>query len=254
MTFNLRYYEPRENIWDPRKLAAAELIDEQNADIIAFQEVYTHSHEEVRDTTQIDWIKRAFSGYEIAGMEEKGSYLSPLPILLKTGRFILVENNTFYFTDTPDEPPSGRRSGYFPTYLCNWARVYDVEHESYFYIYNIHLPVNNSERQTLALSIIKEKIVGREFPDEPVILLGDFNLFSDSNLFSEIQSIPLTNTLTDTGPGTFHFFLGITIFPRIDHIWVSDRFLVEKTIVSRYNKDGQYPSDHYPVISALRWR
>ena len=55
-----------------------------------------------------------------------------------------------------------------------------------------------------------------------------------------------------TETGTFGASLGETPGDRIGAIAVRDFDVVEADIV-RDNRDGRYPSDHFPVTDCLRW-
>ena len=53
-------------------------------------------------------------------------------------------------------------------------------------------------------------------------------------------------------PATFHGFTGVGIPVRIDHVFTSQGIRATKARVVRFNDQGKYPSDHFPVVVVLR--
>jgi len=88
--------------------------------------------------------------------------------------------------------------------------------------------------------------------DLPVILVGDFNATARTNRAYEILTEGgfFTDTYTAEEAGTFHNFTGKPQQQgRID--WIFLRGPVKtagSTTIIRYNQNGQYPSDHFPVM------
>jgi len=109
-------------------------------------------------------------------------------------------------------------------------------------------------------------------PDEPVILLGDFNCFPRSDPYYR-----LSEQLVDAGYAavpplstdaiTFHDYTGKTVRSRllphvqqIDYIWLKDgnagSFKVHDFRILHDHPEsarGVYPSDHWPVMADLEF-
>lgn len=113
--------------------------------------------------------------------------------------------------------------------------------------------------------------------DLPVILTGDFNATNESftwNIFTGkteyegekpdfIDSWNLANSTKGNAKLTYHGFKGekaeenwkertgqsLVNRRRIDWILLKGKFRVNLAEIVTYNKDGRYPSDHYPVYA-----
>lgn len=55
------------------------------------------------------------------------------------------------------------------------------------------------------------------------------------------------------GEGTYHAFRGTRDGARIDWVLVSPSFEVTEARIVRLDRNGRYPSDHFPVTARLRW-
>jgi len=53
--------------------------------------------------------------------------------------------------------------------------------------------------------------------------------------------------------GTFHGFKGTTTGPKIDFIFTPSNTRVVDAAILHTNRDGHYPSDHFPVTAHLRF-
>lgn len=118
-----------------------------------------------------------------------------------------------------------------------------------FNLMNTHFGLRRNERKTQAEELAGENWMGK-IDDEPLVLCGDFNMSPRSRPYGII-----TRTLRDVQIAgkknrplktfsTFH------PFARIDHIFVSRHFTVEKVLVPR-NDLTRVASDHLPVVSDL---
>jgi endonuclease/exonuclease/phosphatase family metal-dependent hydrolase len=85
----------------------------------------------------------------------------------------------------------------------------------------------------------------------PVMVLGDFNSFRGSPPVRALERIGLVPVIETNRRGTFHFGFGVTLWPRIDHILVSENLTIRGGYIERHSHEGIYPSDHYPVFAEL---
>jgi endonuclease/exonuclease/phosphatase family metal-dependent hydrolase len=105
-------------------------------------------------------------------------------------------------------------------------------------------------------------------PDEPVIVMGDFNS-GESNpayrlLTGAAEPTPRTTSSprlrdtyrvlhpTDTLVGTFNGFTGARSGEKIDHVLVSERWSVLDAGIVTTSEAGRFPSDHFPVTAVVR--
>jgi endonuclease/exonuclease/phosphatase family metal-dependent hydrolase len=90
-----------------------------------------------------------------------------------------------------------------------------------------------------------------------VILTGDFNNYKE--LSDEINEV-IANNFIDSyrfihpnaiNTGTFHSFTGKCKIEKIDFIFVRE-FQVENSTIIKDNKNGKYPSDHFPLDAIVK--
>jgi endonuclease/exonuclease/phosphatase family metal-dependent hydrolase len=53
--------------------------------------------------------------------------------------------------------------------------------------------------------------------------------------------------------GTFHEFTGVTDRSRIDFIYATPDLKGLESVIVRSSKNGNFPSDHFPVRATLEW-
>lgn len=93
--------------------------------------------------------------------------------------------------------------------------------------------------------------------------MGDFNASKDNPAIRHLNGgdspAPLRDSLAIRHPDapdarTFHGFRGGKQGAKIDHISVLPKTTVSAAAILYFNRDGNYPSDHYPVRAALQFR
>jgi len=88
--------------------------------------------------------------------------------------------------------------------------------------------------------------------------MGDLNATPESDEIKIIYGSPLTDNFNQTnqrsGPvGTFNGFdMTVTPARRIDYVFVSQEFNVEKYQAVNSIIDGRYLSDHFPIVVQLK--
>jgi len=91
----------------------------------------------------------------------------------------------------------------------------------------------------------------------PVILMGDLNVEEDNAVYQMVKEDKLKDTyrdihqLADSTDLTFHGWRDEIGLTRIDYIFVSGQFRTGNSEVIRKKINGQYPSDHLPVVSEI---
>ena len=255
VTFNIRYLnrgEKGSNHWKHRKQLVIAAMREFKADIFGLQEALR---------PQLDDLSPALPGYSEFGVgrddgKERGEYCA---ILFRSERFSLDEDEsgTFWLSDTPDKIGS-MSWGNQITRICTWARFIDRETKRSFYVYNTHWDHRSQESRVGAAKLILDRIAARRYPDDPVILMGDFNASKENPAIQR-----LTRSLRDSlllrhpdaaDSRTFHGFKGGKSGRKIDHIFVPSSTTVTGAAILYFQRDGAYPSDHYPVRAALQFR
>lgn len=125
--------------------------------------------------------------------------------------------------------------------------------ETKFYVLNTHFGLRRLERAAQVLDLLGEKWLGAVALNEPLIVCGDFNMVPGSvpyrALASRLHDVQLR--VGDFRPR--NTFAALFPFSRIDHIFVSRHFEVEKVQVPQNNLT-RVASDHLPLVADLRLR
>jgi endonuclease/exonuclease/phosphatase family metal-dependent hydrolase len=265
MSFNIRYgaADDGENNWDKRKDLACEVVRRQGPDLVGLQEALR---------AQIDDIRAALPEYGEIGVgrddgKTKGEYSA---ILYRKDRFDVNESGTFWLSDTP-EVPGSITWGNACTRVCTWARFLPKSGKP-FYMFNTHLDHVSQPAREKGMALIMSRLCSRKHPD-PVVLTGDFNSGENNPVVRYLQGerqleaannglsknpLPLVDTFRvlhkdATEVGTSHGFKGGRSAAKIDYIFVQPGVEVLKAEILHDSKDNRYPSDHFPIMAAIRF-
>ena len=260
MSFNIRYgtADDGADAWPRRAAMAFDVVRRFDADVVGVQEALRF---------QLDELGAALPAFGEIGVgrddgRTAGEYSA---ILYRRGRFEVLEEGTFWFSDTPATPGSmtwGNRI----TRICTWARLRDRAGGARFYVYNLHLDHESQPSRERSALLLAERIRARSSPD-PVLVMGDFNsgeanpvyrhLTGAATLPAATPAPPLADTYRlrhpgDTMVGTFHAFRGTTTGDKIDHILASPEWHALDASIVRTSRAGRFPSDHFPVTAVVR--
>jgi len=253
MSFNVRYGTANdgENSWPARRSLLFDVIRDQNADVIGLQEALAF---------QIDEIAAAVPLYGVIGVgrddaARKGEYAA---ILYRRDRFHVAQSGTFWFSDTP-EVVASKSWGNRITRICTWARLVDRDGRA-FWVYNVHLDHESQPSRERSVALLRARIDARAFPDEPVIVTGDFNAGEANPALAALTAGgAFVDTFRVAHPdekvaGTFTgFHLGQTGGDKIDYIFVQPGVRVASAAILRTSRGGRYPSDHFPVTATVQF-
>ena len=248
MTFNIRYgtADDGENSWEYRKNNVVETIKNFNPDLLGLQEALQ---------LQIDEFLKQMPNYTYVGVgrDDGKSAGEHSCIFYIKDRFDVDSSGTFWFSETPDVIAS-KSWGNNITRICTWALFRDKPSGKTFYMFNVHLDHESQPSREKSTELLVKKINQKSLP---IILTGDFNCSDDNTAIQTILGSGLIDTyrkLHEKNPneGTFNSFKGETNGDKIDFIFVSNDFEVNRSEIVRTNYNGKYPSDHFPVTSILK--
>lgn len=220
---------------------------------------------------QLEDIKANLPGYEYIGVgrddgKKKGEHSA---IFYDTNKFELLESGNFWLSPTPDRPGLGWDAACVR--ICTWG-VFKIKGTKFkFVYYNLHMDhigvVARAESAKMILNKIKE-----DKHELPAILSGDFNINQDNDGFKLIDNSGILNDSYRVAKfryinmSTFNDFHpeGLGLNERIDHIFVTKHFTVEKygELTDVYRTESidangkktaraHTPSDHYPIMVVL---
>lgn len=260
MTYNIRYAGDEKidavNAWSIRKILVANMIDFNHANIVGVQEALLN---------QLNDLSTLLDGYSWFGVGRddginKGEFSA---ILFKVDRFKVIEQSTFWLSDTPDIPSKGWDAA-FPR-VVTWGKFKDKYTQKEFYVFNTHYD-HLGEAARINSSKLLKKRISEIVGNLPALVMGDFNT-QDSTAAYEIISDKdgnepilydaqfISKTEHHGSHVTFNDF-GRSIEPgnKIDFIFVTKDVEVLQHGVIDEVVDGRYPSDHMPVIAEVRIR
>lgn len=261
----------RGNGWAQRCPIICDQIEWNNVDIFGAQEVKRN---------QIDDMLRELEGYAFVGVgrddgKDKGEFS---PVFYKTDRFKLLDQGTFWISETPEKVGVKGWDAALPR-ICSYARLQDKVTKKKFWFFNLHMDHIGVEARKEGAKLIARKIT-EMCGNEPAMVSGDFNVDQNNEAYKTIVS---QGVLTDSYEksakryiqnGTFNSFNpNLYTKSRIDHIFVTkqvnvshyavltDGYWTENTMPAKSIKGEaapkeisfqkyihRCPSDHYPVM------
>ena len=257
LSFNIRFDNPNDgpDAWPHRKDFVTDLIRFHKIDLVGTQEGLVHQLEEMEE------MMPSFSWVGVGRDDgERGGEFSA--IFYDTTRFALIEDDTFWLSDTPDVPGSIGWDAAI-TRVATWARFTDLENNRRFFVINTHFDHVGQEARVNSAKLMIEKVT--ELADGgPVIVMGDLNV-TDQNeaytIFADPNSRESALELFDGFYHSKHGHYGPTstwnafreIYPdrRIDFIFTDRHFAFLEHGVLADIRDGHFPSDHLPVLAEI---
>lgn len=253
MTFNLRYASVRPpNAWPARRPAMGACIRELAPDLIGTQEgLYTQLRELSSDLPDYEWLGLGRDG------GSKGEFMA---IFYRRERFEPLEYDHFWLSDTPQTIASSTW-GNENRRMVTWIRFKDKQVGREFYFWNTHLDHAIQEAREKGARLIWDRVSQLKVK-LPILLVGDFNATARANPAYDIlvQAGRFQDTWYQTDAhrngeiSSFHGFKGPREGgERIDWILADGPWKVQATEVVTFQKNNEYPSDHFPVVSWLVW-
>lgn len=256
-TFNLRTGTERDgaNHWDLRKPLVVEVIRAIDPDVLGAQEALA---------SQWDFLQSELgAAYERVGVcRDDGCRAGEAnPIFLRRARFEIIDSGTFWLSETPNQPG---RKGWDADYprICTWASVRDrAEDGVEMLLLNTHLEYAGVVARHESARQIRRFIAERA-KSMPFILTGDFNAGPESETHRTfvgrgdeglrmIDAYRTIHPIPSADEATWHAFTGARHGAPIDWILCSPHFRVARCVINRTNRDGRYPSDHFPVTAEV---
>lgn len=254
MSFNIRYglADDDSNSWNYRRNLVFEVLKNHDAAIVGLQEALDFQIEEI--LAEIPAYATIGVGREADG---GGEYSA---ILYSKKEFELLDNDTFWLSNTPGEPSASWGNNLFR--ICTWALFRSRANDREFYVYNTHFDHRSEASREEGARLIATRIASREHATTPFILMGDFNAGEDSipigTLMNQKGKARMVDTFRlihpeESNTGTFGAWVGKTDGEKIDYIFADARIDVMDAAIVRDHANGRYPSDHYPITARLRF-
>ena len=232
------------------------LIDEYQPDIIGTQE------------TTFEWRRylRTLKDYAFVGSSRNGHNSSTgewSAIMYKKDRFVMLDSDTFWLTDTPDEVGSVENS--LCRRICTWVELFDRYTGETFIMANTHLDHStDTVRRTQAAYLIGnlKKRLGDRYNSHTIYLTGDFNCKPETSPYEAIirggfaDSRDAAAEDVSVVSGSYHaygqkeseidfcFFKGEETVLRYE--------IISKNYISEGESEPGFVSDHYGVMATFK--
>jgi endonuclease/exonuclease/phosphatase family metal-dependent hydrolase len=253
MTYNIRLdlASDGENAWPNRKEYFCSQVLFYEPDIFGIQEALPHQVTDI--AALLPKYKYVGTGRDGVGKGESSN------IFFKKDRFEVLQENTFWLSETPDVISKGWDAAL--NRVCTYALLKDRKTKQVFWIFNTHLDHIGELARTNSIQLILSKIKTLNTKDYPVFFTGDFNSEpTEERIISLKKQMDDSRDISQEKPfgpsGTFNAFKhNEAVTKRIDYIFLSKKspFKVRKYAVLSDSKDLKYPSDHLPVLVELQF-
>jgi endonuclease/exonuclease/phosphatase family metal-dependent hydrolase len=251
MSFNIRYGTANDgdNAWDRRKELVAETIRTYEPVLVGLQECLGFQAEYLVE--QLPEYKWFGVGREADGSGER------MAVLYRPDVLNPLETGNLWLCKTPNVPGSSSWNS-----ACNrmvtWGKFYRHADGRMVYFFNTHFDHRSEEARRGAAGVLAEQ-VNRIAGDEQVIVTGDFNAraeasvpwqtvvdagFRDAWLEADAQEGPSVTWSGFKAPKE-------ETDRRIDWILTRGALDVRQCETVAFNRDGRYPSDHFPVFAEI---
>ncbi|MEM6286339.1 MAG: endonuclease/exonuclease/phosphatase family protein [Bacteroidota bacterium] len=253
-SFNLRLNleSDGDDAWPFRREAAVAILAE--ADVVGVQEALPDM------LADIDAALPAYARLGVGRQADGGGEFSA--IYYRTARLAPLADGTFWLSETPAVPGSQSWDAALPR-IATWARVRDRATGDTLLVVNTHFDHVGAEARRQSARLILDRL-DRLAQGHPVVLLGDFNVTDDSDVYrllaDRLGDARLVSEATPTGvPATWNGFGRDPLERRIDFVFVRGPLRVlsfatrDETIGQVLGTDSaRYPSDHFPVEAVVR--
>jgi endonuclease/exonuclease/phosphatase family metal-dependent hydrolase len=265
MSFNVRYENSGDrgvHAWRRRIAGAVHLIRREAPDVIGVQEAL---HGQVGDL----WASMPEFGFHGVGRSDGKTAGEYSGIFYRRDRLEpdLADCGTFWLSDTPETAGSRTWGNEIPR-VAAWCRFTDRASGRSFYVFNTHWDHRNQPSRERAALLIARRIDSRLHPDEPVVLLGDFNSLETNPGIGYLsgKKVELAGAASSWDHGLTDVYQALHPRERQRrtlHFWSDSRkgnLKVDHILVSRGAEiaaaeiiSGDEPpvSDHYPVTASV---
>ena len=251
MTFNIRHGRALDGKyrWSRRRELVFDVIRRYEPHLLGLQEV---------DPFQLDELTETFPTYGVIAHRRYGGIVGAYaPVLFDTARLETEESGDFWLSPEPD----GERVRAWDAAvvrICTWAIMRDRISGSSFAIFNSHFDQRGVEARLHSARIVAARL--HRLAHLPRLFTVDLNANESSEPLAILVGTGLRDSYRDVHPPddepafTYHRFRGTKsrgVLGKIDFILCDRRWAVRSTRIVRDDREGRWPSDHYPLTAEL---
>lgn len=245
-TFNIRVpVDQGINTWEKRLPRIHKIVADNNFHVFGIQEMFRKSQHATLNSfpgfVRVDGNNPAYQDLAVYDV-----------IFYRPERLELLDQGVFALSETPDVPKSKSWNTNLPR-ETTWAKFRDKSNGRIFFLYNTHLDHRSVVARRKGTDVNLAHIKANA-GDLPVILLGDFNAPEHTDVYKKVAArMNDSRKITETpAVGPYNTFSGYSRKPgagaHLDYIFVSPGTRVLSYRVIDTLVEGQFPSDHYPVM------
>ncbi len=233
--------------WERRKGPLDLAFKALEADVVAFQEMESFAWgSDGSVNLTLDWLLAQNPDYAAAAVGDWQVFPSTQPILYRRDRLRAIDQGWFFFSDTPDVIYSRTFNGSFPAF-ASWVE-FERANGVRFRVVNVHFEYSSRSNRLMSAELVVARISPWIAAGEDVFLVGDINARLGARTHRILEGAGLS--FAPVAGATYHLNRGLNLFGAIDHIATTDGItLVGEPVVLRQKFDGEWPTDHYPVIA-----
>lgn len=259
MSFNLRLHVASDSAdaWPHRRDGVARLIRRYGPDVFGVQEA---------QRPMLGDLSERLPAYEWIGVGRTpgDSATEYSALLYRPDRLELLQHDTFWLSETPEEPGSQGWDAAYPR-IATWGCFRDRATGQVFVAANTHLDHVGETARLESARLLRQRLA-RVADGAPVILTGDFNATPTSAPYHHLADADAPGLLLhDTyatarsghhGPNaTWNGFDAIEPGRRIDYVFTAGAVdVLRLRILADRLPSGRFPSDHLPVLATVSWR
>jgi len=253
MTLNIRMDNPADSInaWPNRAHIVSGFVNKRKPDLLGMQEVLWHQYE------YLDTTIRGY-GSVARGRDDGIEKGEACAVFYNLERFSLLDNGTFWLSETPDVPGSVGW-GAALTRIATWARLYDKATNDTVLFFNTHFDHISDSARYMSSGVLLENVI-KLSGDNNFIITGDFNATPSSLAIKRmkegnraVDSYTISNTRPEGLKYTFNGWKDAPGGGRIDYIFISNAMEVRSHYTWKIIEKGVFISDHWPVTARVTY-
>lgn len=251
MSFNIRLdaASDGENRWDLRKDRVSGLMQYYEPDFIGAQEVLHH---------QLMYLDSSLTNYSYIGVgrddgKTQGEYSC---IFYNSDKYIPIKQSTFWLAPKSDSVCMGWDA--VCNRVCTYGLFKNIKTKQLVWVFNTHFDHVGKTARIESAKLILQKIKSLNVKNDPVILLGDFNLRPTEEPIQKIASeMHNARTISQQVYGNIDTWNAFKFQSKpnggIDYVFVNKhpKIKVNKFATITDSYDLKYPSDHFPIMATL---
>lgn len=225
--------------WDLRRGHLLEVLTALQPDILGVQEAHDF---------QVAVLDAAFPAHDREGLGREDGVAAGewCALYWRRDRFCRRDGGTYWLSETP-EVPGSKAWGANCTRIGTWADLESADGTP-FRVTNLHWDHESALARLRSAEMVVKRAGARN-----AVVLGDFNAVPETPEIETLRSAGFRDAMADlpAGLATYHGFLGAPEGDRIDYIWTRGGITVEAYGIDRSDRNGRFPSDHFPIWADL---